>query len=318
MDETAAEPGAAGSGAADAVCLKLARCGGITGVLRDAEAARAAGSAVYVASSFDGPLGIAAGVHVAAALGRVPWCGLATLGAFAGHAGVLAPERGAIAVPTGPGPSPSRLTPQGAAASSSTTASGASRCAACPAPDDLDAGARQRGGHPLGDRAELPVALAHHEVDGDRQLPQAVPQRGITPVPSPRSAAASPPAVLRRGRRARLRDVGGMPANSGCAPHSRAKASIPIASMRSASAASAAARAARSAGSASPGLAPTSTSRRTRAPARAPSAGRAGRPSSSRPADGAHRARYASRRRSRPGRRCGDGAVAGRSGATAR
>ena len=72
-------------------------------MLRDAEAARAAGSAVYVASSFDGPLGIAAGVHVAAALGRVPWCGLATLGAFAGHAGVLAPERGAIAVPTGPG-----------------------------------------------------------------------------------------------------------------------------------------------------------------------------------------------------------------------
>ena len=103
MDETAAEPGAAGAGAADAVCLKIARCGGITGVLRDARAARAAGSAVYVASSFDGPLGIAAGVHVAAALGRLPWCGLATLGAFAGHDGVLAPERGAIAVPAGPG-----------------------------------------------------------------------------------------------------------------------------------------------------------------------------------------------------------------------
>ena len=38
MDETAAEEGAAGSGATDAVCLKIARCGGISGVLRDAAA----------------------------------------------------------------------------------------------------------------------------------------------------------------------------------------------------------------------------------------------------------------------------------------
>src|ERR1700754_4895213 len=53
IDESAAEPGAAGSGAADAVCLKISRCGGIGGVLRDAEAARAAGSAVYLASTFD-------------------------------------------------------------------------------------------------------------------------------------------------------------------------------------------------------------------------------------------------------------------------
>ena len=68
IDESAAEPGAAGAGAADAVCLKISRCGGIGGVLRDAEAARAAGAAVYVASTFDGPLGIAAGLHAAAAL----------------------------------------------------------------------------------------------------------------------------------------------------------------------------------------------------------------------------------------------------------
>ena len=106
MDETAAEPGAAGSGATEAVCLKIARCGGITGVLRDAEAARAAGSAVYVASTFDGPLGVAAGVHVAAALaasGPVAHCGLATLGSFSGFEGVLAPRAGCIAVPLGPG-----------------------------------------------------------------------------------------------------------------------------------------------------------------------------------------------------------------------
>lgn len=96
VDETG-EPGA---GAADAVCLKVARCGGISGLLRDAATARAAGSAVYVASSFDGPVGIAAGLHAAAALAPLPWCGLATLGAFEG----FEPVRGGfMAVPAGPG-----------------------------------------------------------------------------------------------------------------------------------------------------------------------------------------------------------------------
>ena len=41
--------GAAGSGAADAVCLKIARCGGISGVLRDA--ARGAGGAARTSTS---------------------------------------------------------------------------------------------------------------------------------------------------------------------------------------------------------------------------------------------------------------------------
>jgi len=106
MDETAAEPGAPGAGAADAICLKIARCGGLSGLLRDAAAARTAGSEVYVASSFDGPLGIAAGLHAAAALAAtrpVPPCGLATLGMFEGLDGVLAPRAGEIAVPAGPG-----------------------------------------------------------------------------------------------------------------------------------------------------------------------------------------------------------------------
>jgi L-alanine-DL-glutamate epimerase-like enolase superfamily enzyme len=106
MDESAVEPGAVASGATGAVCLKVSRCGGIAGLLRDARAARAAGSAVYVASTFDGPLGVAAGVHAAAALaasGPVAWCGLATLGLFEGFEGVLAPVGGAIAVPDGPG-----------------------------------------------------------------------------------------------------------------------------------------------------------------------------------------------------------------------
>jgi L-Ala-D/L-Glu epimerase len=106
MDETAAEPGAPSSGAADAVCLKIGRCGGISGVLRDARAARAAGTKVYVASNFDGPLGVAAGLHAAAGLrasGPVACCGLATLGAFEGLGDVLAPVEGAVKLPDGPG-----------------------------------------------------------------------------------------------------------------------------------------------------------------------------------------------------------------------
>ncbi|HEX8102818.1 MAG TPA: mandelate racemase/muconate lactonizing enzyme family protein [Solirubrobacteraceae bacterium] len=106
MDETAAEPGAAGSGATDAVCLKIARCGGISGVLRDAALARAAGSAVYLASTFDGPTGIAAAVHAAAGLtagGLMPAHGLATLDAFAGDVPGPRAVRGAIRVPREPG-----------------------------------------------------------------------------------------------------------------------------------------------------------------------------------------------------------------------
>jgi L-alanine-DL-glutamate epimerase-like enolase superfamily enzyme len=106
MDETAAEPGAAESGAADAVCLKIARCGGISGVLRDAAAARIAGSTVYLASTYDGPLGIAAAVHAAAGLtaaGPLPAHGLATLDLFADPGERLRAVRGAIRVPREPG-----------------------------------------------------------------------------------------------------------------------------------------------------------------------------------------------------------------------
>jgi L-Ala-D/L-Glu epimerase len=107
IDETAAEPGAAGSGAADAVCLKIARCGGIGGLLDDARAAREAGSAVYLASSYDGPLGIAAAIHAAAALsatGDLLPCGLGTLAGFdAPVPPTLLPHGGEIAVPAGPG-----------------------------------------------------------------------------------------------------------------------------------------------------------------------------------------------------------------------
>ncbi|HTZ85370.1 MAG TPA: mandelate racemase/muconate lactonizing enzyme family protein [Solirubrobacteraceae bacterium] len=102
IDETAAEHGALGAGVADAVCLKISSCGGISGLLAAATLVRASGAEPYLASTYDGPLGIAAGVHVAAALasrGPVPACGLATLGLFAGVEDVLPVKDGRIAVP---------------------------------------------------------------------------------------------------------------------------------------------------------------------------------------------------------------------------
>jgi len=106
IDETAAEHGALTAGVADAVCLKISRCGGISGLLAAAALVRASGAEAYVASTLDGPLGVAAGVHAAAALasrGPLPACGLATLGMLEGLEDVLAPAGGQIRVPDGPG-----------------------------------------------------------------------------------------------------------------------------------------------------------------------------------------------------------------------
>jgi L-alanine-DL-glutamate epimerase-like enolase superfamily enzyme len=103
MDETALEPGALESGAADAVCLRLGAHGGISRVLEAAAAARAAGSDVYLASTFDGPVGVAAGLHAAAALRVTRPCGLATLSLFDGLTDPFPPADGAIALPDTPG-----------------------------------------------------------------------------------------------------------------------------------------------------------------------------------------------------------------------
>lgn len=87
-----------------AVALKITRSGGISGLLDAAAEARAAGSAVYVTSTFDGPVGVAAAVHAAAALaaeGPVLACGLATLEAFEGLSSGA--QGGVMPVPPGPG-----------------------------------------------------------------------------------------------------------------------------------------------------------------------------------------------------------------------
>jgi L-Ala-D/L-Glu epimerase len=103
LDESAADPDAFIRQAADAICLKISRCGGIAGTIDTAARARAVGYDVYLASTLDGPLGIAAALHAAAVIQPGRASGLATLGLFADRPDPLPAVRGSIAPPGGPG-----------------------------------------------------------------------------------------------------------------------------------------------------------------------------------------------------------------------
>jgi L-alanine-DL-glutamate epimerase-like enolase superfamily enzyme len=103
IDETAAVPGALDHRVCDAACLKITRCGGISGLLAAGRRARAAGYQVYLASTLDGPLGIAAALHAATVVAPDYSCGLATLAQFAGRADPLPAVRGTLSPPAGPG-----------------------------------------------------------------------------------------------------------------------------------------------------------------------------------------------------------------------
>lgn len=103
LDETASATGALDARVCEAVCLKVVSFGGITGVLAGARRARRVGYEVYLASTLDGPLGIAAALHAAAAMRPQRPCGLATLGLYADREDPLAPRHGRIAVPQGAG-----------------------------------------------------------------------------------------------------------------------------------------------------------------------------------------------------------------------
>jgi L-alanine-DL-glutamate epimerase-like enolase superfamily enzyme len=101
-DETAADPALFGARACGSVCLKVSRSGGISGLLRDARAARSVGYDVYLASTLDGPLGLAAALHVAAVVAPTrPW-GLATLDRFDAP-DPLPIANGRLSAPVGPG-----------------------------------------------------------------------------------------------------------------------------------------------------------------------------------------------------------------------
>ncbi len=101
LDESA--PDALETRVCDAVCLKLARFGGISGLADAARRAREVGYRVYLASMLDGPLGIAAALHCAALIRPDYPCGLATLSLFEGRVDPLPASGGRIAIPDGPG-----------------------------------------------------------------------------------------------------------------------------------------------------------------------------------------------------------------------
>ncbi len=103
LDESASEPAALDHRVCDAICLKIARCGGISGLSDAASRARRAGYRVYLASTLDGPLGIAAALHAAAVVRPDLPCGLATLPGFEGRLDPLPARRGWIALPDGNG-----------------------------------------------------------------------------------------------------------------------------------------------------------------------------------------------------------------------
>jgi L-alanine-DL-glutamate epimerase-like enolase superfamily enzyme len=103
LDESAEDPDALLRAAADFMCLKISRCGGISGMIDVAARARAAGYGIYLASTLDGPLGIAAALHAAAVIRPDRACGLATLALFAERPDPLPPGRGSIVPPDGPG-----------------------------------------------------------------------------------------------------------------------------------------------------------------------------------------------------------------------
>lgn len=103
LDESSAEPGALQRRHCQAVCLKLGRCGGISGLVSSARQAREAGYEVYLASALDGPLGIAAALHAAAAIRPDRPCGLATLELFEHRPRELAASGGEMWAPSGAG-----------------------------------------------------------------------------------------------------------------------------------------------------------------------------------------------------------------------
>jgi L-alanine-DL-glutamate epimerase-like enolase superfamily enzyme len=103
IDESAALPGALTARVADAVCLKISRCGGIGGLLAAAALVRSSGAEVYLASTYDGARGVAAALHAAAALAPLPPCGLATLELFDDAPSPLPVVAGHIALRSAPG-----------------------------------------------------------------------------------------------------------------------------------------------------------------------------------------------------------------------
>lgn len=94
------------NGACDGVAIKLSQVGGIAAAAQLADTAKQAGLLAFVTSALDGPIGLAAGLHFAAARPDFEVAnGLATGGLFLDHYAteMLDVVDGQIALPDGPG-----------------------------------------------------------------------------------------------------------------------------------------------------------------------------------------------------------------------
>ncbi len=80
IDESGTSFDAITSSGCQVACLKISRLGGIDAVRKAAKFARGEGMSVYLASTYDGPLGIAAALHAAAAIEPDHDSGLDTTG----------------------------------------------------------------------------------------------------------------------------------------------------------------------------------------------------------------------------------------------
>lgn len=94
------------NGACDGVAIKLSQVGGIAAAAGLADTAKQAGLLAFVTSALDGPIGLAAGIHFAAARPDFEVAnGLATGGLFLDHYATEMPsvDAGEIALPSSPG-----------------------------------------------------------------------------------------------------------------------------------------------------------------------------------------------------------------------
>ena len=210
MDETAAEPGAVSSGAADGVCLKVAACGGISGLLasarRPAQRARSSTSARPTTGRW----------------ASRPACTRRRRCSPRRRAGWR--RCGSSRMPTtSPSPPGGRVSGSG----NKHSRHGIRGLEVHGVPDARHHHDFRVGdplGHPPGEVDVLRVAVAGDQRDRQVELVQAVPYGSIAPGPSARSAAARARGSLRsRSAWATARTSGGCVANTSSAPHSSAK-----------------------------------------------------------------------------------------------
>ena len=281
----------------DAVCLKIAALRrDHRPARRRAARARAAGYEVYLASTLDGPLGIAAALHAAAVdRARPRRAGWRRWAMFDDRDDPLpAARRARSRVPDGSGPRRRaarlvlRSSPPGAR-SRRPRRSGASRCTAWPGAGD-DARPRARGiaARHLARRSRGTSRRARR-----RPASTGIAARRAGPTATAAPRCPSPRSAARQPRRRVAQPVGVRPPpatvgrlageHRGLRPAPRELLDRRPPRSRRRAARRRARRASRSAGSAIPGLAPIRTSRsHPVAAARAPRAARSGRPSSSR------------------------------------